>query len=91
MLDSFAIDAISESSDQYMSELATHPVLHLTNDSSRSRDDVATLSTTAKAKLWKQEGLSVAEIADQLGLPVSTVQDDLGITAAATPANVATA
>jgi hypothetical protein len=47
--------------------------------SSSTSDDSATLSPTAQAKLWKQQGLSVAEIANQLGLPISTIQADLSV------------
>ena len=93
MSDSFEIDAIADSSvEQYVGAFTTHPVFHAFNsDSSRTRDDMVALSPTAKAKLFKQEGMSIAEIADQLDLPVSTVQADLGIAAVITQTNVATA
>ncbi len=96
MSDSFAIDATGDSlSEHYTFSLTLHPVSRVANDNSaRTKDDQATLSSTAKAKLWRQQGLSVAEIADQLGLSVSTIQEDLGIAttaAAASQTSVATA
>jgi uncharacterized protein YegJ (DUF2314 family) len=91
MSDSFAIDATSDSSsEQY---ITLHPVSQVSNDSSAgTREDQATLSSTAKAKFWKQEGMTVAEIADQLGLSVSMIQQELDLVAAASPqTNVASA
>ena len=83
MFDSFVIDPISEvSNEEYLAPLTTHPVAHTTNNqSAHSEDDSATLSTAAKARLWKQEGLTVAEISDRLGETISMVQVDLGLTA----------
>lgn len=81
MFDSFVIDPISAVAEEdYVAPLTTHPVAHIANHSSNhAEDDSATLSSAAKARLWKQEGLTVTEISDRLGETISMVQVDLGL------------
>lgn len=51
--------------------------------------DKAELSLTAQARLLKDRGASVDEIASQLGLTVAIVEGDLGVPHGTTPAQLA--
>jgi ABC-type Fe2+-enterobactin transport system substrate-binding protein len=67
-----AIDEINTNSPLQYTPVVSQPP---TNNS-----DAVVLSETAQAKLLQQEGLNIAEIADQLGITTSTVLSELGIT-----------
>jgi hypothetical protein len=55
-----------------------------------SATDTAKLSLTAQARLLKERGATVDEIASQLGLTVAVVLGDLGLPNTTTPGQLTT-